>query len=372
MQSVNAADSVDGSQPAARQTRRPRAARACDLCRAKKNKCNEEVPCSYCHSQSALFAFRRILLCRLTHVGRNVECQYQGQAASDSSVTRQYVQQLEGRLKHLTGRLEEYENASASNPTAGVDTSNLPTASHLVDPSNVAPPTPNSVSPWAVREQEVSGVNTHTRSTEFYGSSSSMTRLSQIHRDADPQPGNAGALLSTLYNPDFRPAESHRFSGGSTEILVRSWYPQCRGFIDTYFTSLHYIHPILDKRPFLDACEALWAGSAAEDQGLSTFEALYFSVLSLGAIVGVRDDEPIDGIDNLEWSRKFFQIAKDRCTRLGMVTDLSITQCYFIMVRIDKYTRHAIQLTYGRQRYARMSFIHIVSVSRLCRTFCGS
>ena len=253
-------------------------------------------------------------------------------------MTRQYVQQLEGRLRHLTGRLEEYENASARDINVDTDASNVSAGTNMHGTSNVEPPTPNSVSPWAVREHEVSGVNSHTQSTEFYGSSSSMTRLSQIHRDAVSQPENAGALLSTLYNPDFRPAESHRFSEGSTELPVRSWYPQCRSFIDTYFTSLHYIHPILDKRPFLDACEALWAGSAAEDQGLSTFEALYFSILSLGAIVGVRDDEPIDGIENLEWSRKFFQIAKDRCTRLGMVTDLSITQCYFIMVRIDKYS----------------------------------
>lgn len=250
-------------------------------------------------------------------------------------MSRQYVQQLEGRLRELTGRLQEYENGSTSNLTSGADANNFSASAHLHDTTNVEPPTPNSVSPWAVREQEVSGVNAHTQSTEFYGSSSSMTRLSQIHREADPQQGNSGALLSTLYNPDFRPAESHRLLADDTGTPVRSWYPQCRGFIDTYFTSIHYIHPILDKRPFLDACEALWAGSAAEDQGLSTFEALYFSVLSLGAIVGVRDDEPIDGVDNLEWSRKFFQIAKDRCTRLGMVTDLSITQCYFIMVRTE-------------------------------------
>lgn len=269
-------------------------------------------------------------------------------------------------MRHLTGRLEEFENASASNSTAGIDATNVSATSQIHDTSNVEPPTPNSVSPWAVREQEVSGVNAHTRSTEFYGSSSSMTRLSQIHRDTDPQQGNAGALLSTLYNPDFRPAESHKFSEGNTEIPIRSWYPQCRSFIDTYFTSLHYIHPILDKRPFLDACEALWSGSAAEDQSLSTFEALYFSVLSLGAIVGVRDDEPIDGVDNLEWSRKFFQIAKDRCTRLGMVTDLSITQCYFIMVRSDGNSGETIQLTYSRQKSARTSFIHIVCVFQSC------
>lgn len=246
-------------------------------------------------------------------------------------MSRQYVQQLESRLRHMAARLETYENTSASisNTTMNADASN---SSAGVESSNVGPPTPNSASPWALREQEVFSVNAHTQSTEFYGSSSSITRLSQIYHETDPQQGNADVLLSTIHNPDFRPAQSRRLSGGGTEIPVRNWYPQCRGFIEAYFTSLHYIHPILDKRPFLDACEALWVGSAAEDQGLSTFEALYFSVLSLGAIIGVRDDEPIDGIDNLEWSRQFFQIAKDRCTRLGMVTDLEITQCYFILV----------------------------------------
>jgi hypothetical protein len=66
MQSENVADSVDGSRPVARQTRRPRAARACDLCRVKKNKCNEEIPCSYCRSQSHPVAFSYVSLCELT------------------------------------------------------------------------------------------------------------------------------------------------------------------------------------------------------------------------------------------------------------------------------------------------------------------
>jgi hypothetical protein len=35
--------------------RRPRAARACDLCRAKKNKCDELYPsCTYCRSKSIM------------------------------------------------------------------------------------------------------------------------------------------------------------------------------------------------------------------------------------------------------------------------------------------------------------------------------
>lgn len=48
--------------PAARRTqkspnqrvRRPRAARACDLCRVKKNKCDELYPCGYCKGRSLI------------------------------------------------------------------------------------------------------------------------------------------------------------------------------------------------------------------------------------------------------------------------------------------------------------------------------
>ena len=45
-------DRNDHLQPVSQNTghkvRRPRAARACDLCRVKKNKCDELYPCTYC------------------------------------------------------------------------------------------------------------------------------------------------------------------------------------------------------------------------------------------------------------------------------------------------------------------------------------
>jgi hypothetical protein len=41
-------------EPARTKIRRPRAARACELCRLKKNKCNEGEPCSYCRSRLSI------------------------------------------------------------------------------------------------------------------------------------------------------------------------------------------------------------------------------------------------------------------------------------------------------------------------------
>lgn len=227
-------------------------------------------------------------------------------------------------------RLEVYEKADSS---ANANTC-LPeyTNAILRDSNDDEPPTPESVSTWAVREQEVSGVNSYTHNTEFYGSSSSMSHLSHIHRDGEQGQGHTGILLSNLSNPSFRPAELHDHCEFDRASPHRSFYPQCRSFVDTYFTSIHYIHPILDKRAFLEDCESLWSGKGNENRRPTSFHALYFSVLSLGAIVGVRDDEPTDGIDNLEWSRRFFRMAQTCCTQLGMLTDLSIVQCYFIMV----------------------------------------
>lgn len=195
--------------------------------------------------------------------------------------------------------------------------------------------------------QEVSGVNRHTHNVEFYGRSSSVALLSQVQRSggdsaiatAEGAEGCDGAaLVSNLHNPAFSPAgEAASHARGPEEEaaaapFITSHYPQCRGFLQGFFSSIHYIHPILDKAAFLRRCELLWRGDAGAAAHGSSFAALYYSILSLGALVGARDDEPVDGIGNLQWSRRFFDEARSRCSRLGMVTDLDMVQCYFFMV----------------------------------------
>jgi hypothetical protein len=106
-------------------------------------------------------------------------------------------------------------------------------------------------------------------------------------------------------------------------------------FVLNFFSSIHYIHPILNKAEFLrELYERAGKGdSSSRTTTDSTFDALYFAILSLGALVGPRDDEPLGGISNVQWSRTFFEEAVRRHIRSGMVTDLNMVQCYFILVR---------------------------------------
>ncbi|KAM6529314.1 hypothetical protein FALCPG4_007453 [Fusarium falciforme] len=94
--------------------------------------------------------------------------------------------------------------------------------------------------------------------------------------------------------------------------------------------TLHYLQPMIDKAEFLAKCTALWESATSTNQ---SFVALYYSVLSLGALVAIRDEELIDGIENLQWSRIFFEEARSRAS-INMVTDIETVQCYFILAKI--------------------------------------
>ncbi|KAF6831652.1 C6 transcription factor [Colletotrichum musicola] len=329
---MDSAEAQRTTQNSGIKVRRPRAARACDLCRAKKNKCDELYPCTYCKNRGAA-------------------CVYKGQDMSRRHYTPEYVRQLEEQVKSLSAQAESRRaqstdgNSSASAAVPDLPDAFTPESTLQRRPSRSTTATAGSPSNARSRNaagQEVSGVNRHTRNVEFYGSSSSVALLSHVQRtgeepvvsaDAD---ADAGTLLSNLHNPAFSSpaADQHPAPGaGDRQPSARSatHYPQCRCFLQSFFSSIHYVHPILDKKVFFDRCEALWSGRQAPP---SSFVALYYAILSLGALIGVREDEPIDGVENLQWSRRFFDEAKRRCDQLGMVTDLEMVQCYFFLAKV--------------------------------------
>ncbi|KAH7158370.1 hypothetical protein DER46DRAFT_685421 [Fusarium sp. MPI-SDFR-AT-0072] len=190
--------------------------------------------------------------------------------AHDIKCDHSYVRQLEEQVKSLSSIVENYEKAATDGPShspegIAMNASSLPIAQHPAVME--AFPTPNSISSWHTREQEVSGMNTHTRDVEFYGSSSSVALLSHVRRtgEEDNDDDDAGALLSSLHNPHFDPSGSQDTQRGrrSTEESDHSpWYLQCRNFIDGFFSAIHYIHPILDKTSFVQRLSYMYVGLA--------------------------------------------------------------------------------------------------------------
>jgi hypothetical protein len=189
--------------------------------------------------------------------------------------------------------------------------------------------------------QEVSAVNRHTRNVEFYGSSSAVALLSHVQQaggaPAAPNDAQDGdSIVSNLHNPAFSPASDQPGPQGEARDNLPNprsspYYPQCRAFLLNFFSSIHYVHPILSKAEFLGRCDQLQSRHDSSTE--TSFMALYYSILSLGALVGPRDDDPIDSISNLKWSRAFFDEAVRRCHKLRMVTDLDMVHCYFFLVR---------------------------------------
>ena len=201
---------------------------------------------------------------------------------------------------------------------------------HQIQDSNVQEP--NNGPLRRHPDQEVSGVNQHTRNMEYYGNSSYMALLSHVS-GSDVHAEHEASLLSSLHNPAFTPPKTDSTAPVASKDSSghSNHYPQCRGFLEYFFTAVHYIHPILDKTAFFERCETLWYQHVDDS---STFAALYYSVLSFGALISPRDDEPLRGIDNVQWSRLFFKEASSRCTQLTMITNLDMVQCYFFMAKV--------------------------------------
>ncbi|KAJ0158626.1 Uncharacterized protein CTA2_11183, partial [Colletotrichum tanaceti] len=278
--------------------RRPRAARACDLCRAKKIKCDELYPCTYCKNRNAACVYkgqemsRRLFTPEYAIPGQcNPDLDSEAQSSSHTTTTpSRYVRQLEEQVKNLSAIAEAAKAPSTDDNTA-------------------APEFPDGSSP-------------DDHSLQRRRPSSRSTAAGESPSNAGRSRNAAAVTAVTAVTAEAR---------SSTRPATH--YPQCRHFLQSFFSGIHYVHPILDRKPFLDRCEELWArpGDAREP---SSFVALYYSILSLGALVGVREGEPVDGVGNLQWSRRFFDEAKRRCDQLGMAADLEMVQCYFFLAMV--------------------------------------
>ncbi|KAJ5651914.1 transcriptional regulator family: Fungal Specific TF [Penicillium longicatenatum] len=259
------------------QRRLPRASRACETCRSRKTKCDQAQPCSYCAcTSSALIP---------------LEWQY----ADEAKITPLTVSTVHPEAGELLGipMLKENEPLEPRRKAS----------SELGD---------------AAGRDGLSGVNLHTKGTEFYGNSSNLAFLGNLFARAQnqsegrepvgsqdiaaktanrPQPSSPEnrstsgksqlSIVNLLYNADYTGhpspqsydskesshksssyANAPRSTAGPINFQENGGLPALfaqitdgaqleieKIFIGSYFTNKHYIHPILSKGAFMRRCE---------------------------------------------------------------------------------------------------------------------
>lgn len=329
------AESSDAA--ADRKRKRPRAARACDLCRSKKYKCDEQEPCTQCRKQ-------------------NIPCKYQGaERVRDMVNLSAYVAELEKKVQTLSAelaqqppskareqesRLQAQDSVATPVSNDGNQTQNTRLSPPRADHANVD----NGNESGEDDDVEVNDVNTHTHDTEFHGPTSSMSFLSALqtqkssptysaHSIANAST-NKPSIVSDFHNNAFSP--SHQESSSNTKVMSledeRYHFRQAHLFLDGYFQNLHFIHPILNRTAFLARCEDLWFGRSERQP--KSFVALYYSVMSLGALVREWDRQELDGLGRFEWSRKLFQDALCLIESLRSRTDVEVIQCLIMLAKV--------------------------------------
>jgi Fungal specific transcription factor domain len=254
-----------------------------------------------------------------------------------------YIRSLEMKIRDLTAQLAAPETATTSrrpNPDADDDeyivsavqseTFAAPTREGHWQGTDRAPAS-NEPGNTAI-EEEITDVNQHTNTVEFHGSTSSMALLESVQRQQSQQIGNRGrrepsSLVSALHNPAFSPGTGQVGSEKTRNI----YFPQAHIFIEAYFENLHFIHPLIDKEGFMARANDMWSGQSHPGSDTS-FTALYLSLMSLGALVRVWDEERLNGLTRFEWSRKLFREAQDLLHDTQFANDLDTVQCLYFMV----------------------------------------
>ncbi|KAJ5720363.1 transcriptional regulator family: Fungal Specific TF [Penicillium malachiteum] len=351
----------------ASQRRVPRASRACETCRSRKTKCDQAQPCSYCAYHSFNCVYR-------TSGGRGTARESTAEKKRAMRATQKSQDEtirpspwpLAGMVQNDIQRPASPANKAPTQRTWAVDS---PTSFSKDGPSRALQsagqrgstpdtptvPTENDDEQFAPSElgdaasrDGLSGINLHTKGTEFYGNSSNLAFLgnlfaraqhqsegqeSLLNRDATPTanklqasspesrstPGKSQlSIVNLLYNVDYTGHPSPQSYDGAEGVLQRPYSDVPRStpgpgnnaqealipgvlskiprssqleiekiFIASYFTNKHYIHPVLSKDAFMRRCERdAWPvpRRSALFQGTTKFSGLYFAVIALGAI----------------------------------------------------------------------------------------
>ncbi|KAF5597385.1 hypothetical protein FPANT_4073 [Fusarium pseudoanthophilum] len=308
-----------GSLPSRRNL--PRASHACQRCRAKKAKCDQQQPCANCvrHEWDCVYGLRR----------KNAR-------ASTVSV------------------LNDGQRNTPPSPLSSA-------RSYYDEAARRSEPLEQAHSTGRIDDGDVVGdINQHTHGTEFYGTSSNFVLLNQffVYAQKNLPPGhpnssgNSGFLSANaqdgnvighglvtqspisivnllsdrgVLEPPSRPKTPPTRAGAQDEIQARSSLETRQGtagledsahrnppgtasqnrespdnsltsskhrlereYIRQFFNNLHHLHPMLDPISFAKQCEELVWNSTSSMESNKTqrhFFALYHIVVAVGAIV---------------------------------------------------------------------------------------
>jgi hypothetical protein len=262
-----------------------------------------------------------------------------------------YVAELEQTVKELRASVATLTSSSGNaesgvqNPQASNSTAALPKERH-------------PLTPWSQQPDDLSGeldcVNEHTHGVEYHGDTSSFAFLGRVQKEyqdnVEPQSENASivskarfpSILASLHNVGFSSALAGTQTEEGRDIDTSNFYfRESRPFLEGFFDNIYYIHPVIDKEHFLIRCEDLWAGHPEKQS--RPFLALYFGVLSVGALGRIWDEETISGLGRLEWSRKLFRIAQKCLLGSGiMSSSIEAVQALIMMVCVSLHLADAM------------------------------
>ncbi|KAH7393850.1 putative C6 transcription factor [Phaeosphaeria sp. MPI-PUGE-AT-0046c] len=131
----------------------PRASHACEWCRTKKVRCDQQQPCSNC-------------------IKHSIQCEYGTQRRSG----RKETLRIQSKIRQSTVGREDQSSPLVSALVFQDDIPMSETPAQVRVPGPLGPTTPN----LTTDSDGVGDINEHTHGTEFYGSSSNFVLLNQL------------------------------------------------------------------------------------------------------------------------------------------------------------------------------------------------
>jgi hypothetical protein len=177
-------------------------------------------------------------------------------------------------------------------------------------------------------EHSLVEVNNETHGVEYYGGSGSLAILDRLYKRARRQSAanrqrtstasTKPSVVNLLHNPDFEysPTAPH----ASPDGVVHTSEPISSrliegGFLNAFFDTLHYMHPVVDKNHFLEKCDK----GALETE--NDFAALYYACLAVASITSPEKDPKLSGYSPIQWANMYVDRAKKSISPKPSVVD---------------------------------------------------